>query len=353
MITGDLGTELVTVLRQLAADGALPAAAAELPQAGTWRPAPDGDPASFATSLPFRIARLDGSAAADVAAALARPLRTVPWIRRVRPAAPGYLTITVIPGALAAVAGRTAAAGPSCAHSAILSGTATTIMPWPDLAAARSWPRAWQEQADAMTRQLSRAAGADAASGGERGPRSDSAPATHSPVRSAVAWFGDSAVRYSVARARPGSISWLAWQLRPGYRMPAALTDVQVALANAAATQRWAADLGIDRAKFSDDVAPALTGPAELRLLSLLSWLPEKVASAARRSRPDELPRYLEQVAVAWMTCKLESPALPFGGLAATGDPVVAGARLLLAEAARIVLATGLDLTGITAADQL
>jgi arginyl-tRNA synthetase len=352
VITGDLGTELVAVLRQLAADGVLPAAAAVLPPAGTWRPAPDGDPASFATSLPFRVARLDGSAAADVAAALALQLRTVPWIRGVRPAAPGYLTITVTPDALAAVAGRIAAAGPSCAQSGILRGTVVTVTPWPDLAASSSWPRAWQEQADAMTGHLSRAAGADAVSGGERGPQSDSAPGTHSPVEAAVAWFGDSAVRYNVARALPGSLGRLAWQLRPGHRMPAALTDVQVALADAAATQRWAADLGVERAEYTDDVAPARPRPAELRLLSLLSWLPEKVASAARRSRPDELPRYLEQVAVAWMTCKQESPALPFGGLTATDDPVVAGGRLLQAEAARIVLATGLALTGIAAADQ-
>ena len=288
-----------------------------------------------------------------MAAALAQPMRTVPWIRGVRPAAPGYLTITVTPGALAAVAGRIASAGPSCAQSNILRGTAVTIMPWPDLAAASSWPRAWREQADAMTGHLSRTAGADAASGGERGPRSDSVPATHSPVRAAVAWFGDSAVRYTVARALPGSACRLAWQLRAGQRMPTALTDVQAAYADAASTERWAADLGIEHAEYTDHVAWALTGPAELRLLSLLSWLPEKVASAARRSRPDELPSYLEHVAAAWMTCKQESPALPFGGLAAADGPVVAGARLLLAEAARTVLAAGVALTGIDLAGQL
>ncbi len=353
MITGDLGTELITVLRQLAADGALPRAAAKLSPAGTWRPAPDGDPASFATSLPFGIARLDGSPPADVAAALAQPLRSVPWIRSVRPAAPGYLTITVTPGALAALAGRIAAAGPSCAQSSILRGTAVTIMPWPDLAAAGSWQRAWREQADVMTGRLSHAAGADAAWGGERGPRSGSAPAAPCPVWAAVAWFGDSAVRYSVARALPGSANRLAYQLRPGQQMPTALTDVQVAHANAASTERWAADLGIEHASYTDDVAPALTGPAELRLLSLLSWLPEKVASAARRSRPDELPRYLERVAASWLACKQESPALPFGGLTASDDPTVVGARLVLAEAARTVLATGLALTGIVPVGQL
>jgi arginyl-tRNA synthetase len=353
VITGDLGSELATALRQLAADGALPAAAAELTPAGTWRATPDGNPASFATWLPFRIAQLDARDAADVAAELARPLRAVPWIRAARPAASGYLTITVTDGALAAVAGRIAAAGRSCAQSPILRGTAATIMPWPDLAAARSWPRAWQEQADAMTGRLSQAAGADAAPVRERGPRSDSVPAADSPVGTAVTWFGDSAVRYSIARALPGSAGRLAWQLRAGNRTPAPVTAVRVAHADAASTLRWAADLGIEPASKRGQVDAVLTGLAERRLLGLLSWLPEKVASAARRSRPHELPRYLDQVAAAWMTCKQENPALPFGGQSASKDPDVAGARLLLADAASTVLATGLALTGISLADRL
>jgi len=353
VITGDLGRELAIVLRQLAANGALPAAAAGLTPAGTWRTAPDGDPASFATSLPFRIARLDARDAGDVAAELARPLEAMPWIRAATPAASGYLTITVTHGALASVAGRIAAAGPSCAQSTILRGTAATILPWPDLAAARSWPRAWRAQADAMTGRLSQAAGADAASVRERGPQSDSGSAADSPVATAVAWFGDSAVRYSIARAVPGSAGQLARQMRPGSRMHDPLTAVRAAHADAASTLRWAADLRIEPASYQGQVNAALAGLAERRLLGLLSWLPEKVASAARRSRPDELPRYLEQVAAAWMTCKQESPALPFGGQAASRDPDVAGARLVLADAASTVLATGLALAGVWVSDQL
>ncbi len=352
MITGDLSTELAAALRQLSADGTLPAAAAELTPDGTWRPAPDGDPARFATSLPFRIARLGDTDPADVAAALAGPLRAVPWVRAARPAAAGYLTVTVTHSRLAGVAGRMVAAGQACAHSTTLRGTAVTIAPWPDLAAAQNWPRAWREQADAMTGRMSQAAGADAASAGERGPRSVVVPASDSPVGTAVAWFGESAVRYSVARTLPGRAGRLAWQLRPGIRMPAAVTAIRVAHADAASNLRWAADLRIERAGVADDVAEALSGAAELRLLGLLSWLPPTVASAARRSRPDELPRYLDELAAAWTTCRQESPALPFGGRAARrGD--VAGARLLLADATRTVLAAGLALTGIDAADRL
>jgi arginyl-tRNA synthetase len=353
VLTGDLRSELTIALRDLSADGVLPVAATTLSQAGTWRPATDGEPASFATSLPFRIAKLDGSDAADVAAALARRLETVSWVRAARPGASGYLTITVTQAALAAVAGRTAAAGPSCAQSTILRGTAATIMPWPDLAAAQSWPRAWRAQADAMTGRLREAAGAMSSSGGERVPGPDAGAVGDSPVQAALAWFGDAAVRYSLARTLPGGAGRLSGQLRPGRRSPDEHAAVQVAHADAASTLRWAADLHIDKASYAEPVGRALMSQAERRLLNLLSWLPERVASAARRSRPDELPRYLEQVAAAWMTCKQVSPALPFGGQATAKDPDVAGARLVLADAARAVLAAGLALTGISATDRL
>ncbi len=128
---------------------------------------------------------------------------------------------------------------------------------------------------------------------------------------------------------------------------------VQAGHAEAASTLRWAADLHLERAACSADITGALTERAEFELLSLLSWLPVRVASAARRSRPGELPRYLELVAEAWQACRQHSPALPFGGQAAPAGPAVTGARLLLADAARTVLAAGLALTGIAPADRL
>jgi arginyl-tRNA synthetase len=77
------------------------------------------------------------------------------------------------------------------------------------------------------------------------------------------------------------------------------------------------------------------------------------VAAAARRSRPDELPRYLERVGRVFADCRLASPALPFGGLAAPRDPAVRAARLMLAAAAAAVLSAGLDLTGVAAPARL
>ena len=58
MIPADLGAELTRAIGQAIAAGELPGAAASVSPAGTWRPPPDRDSASYATSLPFELAEL-------------------------------------------------------------------------------------------------------------------------------------------------------------------------------------------------------------------------------------------------------------------------------------------------------
>jgi arginyl-tRNA synthetase len=361
MITADLDQELAVALRPLAARGVLDAAAARLIPRGTWRPVPGGDPSSYATAAPFEIAGRAGLPAAQIVAAVAGSLRSVPWIEAAAPSGGGYLTVTVTHQALAASAARMATAGQACANSAILGGTATTSRPWPDLAAARSWQHAWVLQADAMTSHLAQAAGAAPAdpSGRERAstaPRSIST--TRSGVRDAVAYFGSDSVRYRLAgtmsghRLQPASLGIAATgAARPPMTDP--LYPVQQAHAAAASALRWAADLGLEPAEITGVLGRQLGSPAEGALLGLLSYLPVRVAAAARRRRPDELPRYLEQVTAAWLLCRLQAPALPFGGRAAPRDADQAGARLTLARAVAAVIAAGLALTGVTALDRL
>jgi arginyl-tRNA synthetase len=357
MITGDLDRELAASVTALAADGQLPAAAAQLTPGGTWRPVPGGQPAAFATSLAFELARLNGRSPVDVASVLAAPLGALPWIRAAESAGDGYLTITVMPQALAASAARMAAVGAACAHSVILRGTAAAVRPWPDLAAARSWPEAWQDQADTMTGRLAQVAGATVTitSEWERGGRQPHPLRDKlSPVYAAVAYLGASSVRYRLARTLPGNAAQLEKALsEPRARTADPLYPVQQAHADAASTLRWAADLHLERADLGERLAELVTAQAELELLGLLAWLPVRVAAAARRHRPDELPRYLEQVAAAWVTCKQSAPALPFGGAAAPAEPELASARLVLADAVRGVLAAGLALIGITATERL
>ena len=360
MITADLDQELAIALRPLAARSVLPAPVALTPM-GSWRPVPDGDPSSYATAAAFEIARRAGLAASQIATAVAGSLRNVPWIEAATPSGGGYLTVTVTREALAASAARMAAAGQACANSAILGGTAITSRPWPDLAAAWTWQDAWQLQSDAMTSHLAQAAGATPAdiSGRERvSTDTRRRSTTRSGVADAVAYFGSDSVRYGLARTmsghglRPASLGIASTgAAKPPMTDP--LYPVQQAHAAAVSAVRWAADLGLEPAGTTGALGGQLSSAAEGALLGLLSYLPVRVAAAARRRRADELPRYLEQVSAAWLLCRLQAPALPFGGRAAPRDVDQAGARLMLARAAAAVIAAGLALTGVSARDRL
>ena len=173
-----------------------------------------------------------------------------------------------------------------------------------------------------------------------------------------MAYLGSDSVRYGLARTmsgqrvRPASLGVASAGIASP-RMTQPLCQVQQAHAAAASTLRWAADLGLEPAGATDDLARQLSSPAERALLSLLSYLPVRVAAAARRRRPDELPRYLEQVSAAWLACQLQASALPFGGTAAPRDPAQAAARLVLARAVAAVVAAGLTLTGVAAPSRL
>jgi arginyl-tRNA synthetase len=356
VLTADLDRELASSVAALIAAGELPAAAAHVITRGTWRPAPDGNPAGYATAVTFEIARLAAADPAVLAAMLAESLRALAWTQAAGPSGGGYLTITVTPQAQAGSAAWMAMAGLNCADSEILHGVTATVRPWPDLAAAASWQHAWQEQADAMIGRLAQAAGASAtvASERERGiPGEPPARSAPPPVQLAVAYFGMDSVRYRLARTLPGQVMRVARLSRPGIRTADPLYPVQQAHAAAVSTLRWANELRLAAHDPGERTGDLLSSPAERELLGLLSFLPVRLAAAARRGRPAELPGYLEQVSAAWLTCRQAAPALPFGGRAAPDDESVTGARLLLARAVAAALAAGLALTGIAARDRL
>src|SRR5262249_10685711 len=280
----------------------------------------------------------------------AEQLRGLPWISAASPSGDGYLTITVTQQAQAASAAWMVMAGLACAQSTILHSATATVRPWPDLAAAADWPHAWQEQADAMIGRLAQAAGASATELCERERATSGEPPARSlppPVQAAVAYFGVDSVRYRLARTLPGDAARLWRILRPGIRTADPLYPVQQAHAAAASTLRWAGELELQTPDPAERAGEMPASPAEPTILAVLSSLPVRVAAAARRGRPGELPRYLEQVSGAWLACQQEAPALPFGGHAAARDGYVVGARLLLAGAVAAALAAGLALTGI------
>lgn len=349
MILADLDRELAVAVAALVADGALPSAATRISPGHTWRPEPDADPASFATSLGFELAVLASRHPADIAARLATLLASLPWVAAADVTGRGYLTVKVTARALGETAGQLAAAGPAAARSTILAGTTASVRPLPDLATARTWRRAWQGHAAAVTGRLATAAGAApiAAMNGERGSFLADAARTWQPtVASAVAWYGLHSVRYSLARTTPGRVAQLERSLAPGAAHHDPLYPVQQAHASAAATLRWATELDLRTTEPGEESGDLLCAPCERALLGLLSWLPVRVASAARRNRPDEIPGYLEAVSAAWLAVRQEAPALPFGGRAAPTDTTTAGARLMLADAVRAVIAAGLAIVG-------
>ena len=357
MIPGDIGAEIARVIRAEAAAGELPSRAASLPAAGTWRPAPaeaGGGPGTYATSLPLALARQAGRAAERIAEILAAGLAAVPWISAARVTGGGYLTVTVTAARLAALPARIASSGQAAAASGALAGVRLTAPRLSDPAAAPDWAQAWRTQRDALAGRLADAAGAEVLFfDSQREPTGASATqARAGPVAAAVAWHGGDAVRYALARTSAPRAGAIIGQLGLRLDLTNPFVMVRYAHADAASVRRWAADLGLPPARQAGPPgrAPNLMRP-ELELVHTLSWLPERVAAAARRRRPAELAAYLENLASAWLDCAENCPALPFGGRGAPADPSgeQTAARLELSEAARIVLAAGLASLGISA----
>ena len=331
-------------------------AAAGLPGADPLlRPGPG--PGSYASSLPFRLARR-GQDPRDLAAALAARLAREPWVAAAQVTGPGFLTVTVTHDALAGLAVRIARAGPACAESDALRGR-TVAVPTPEppampMTGAPGWPQARAALAAQLTARLAAAAGATLVFDPERPQLPAPAslpPALPGPVAEAAGYAGADAVRFALARMPPGGPA--SGSPISGGTAPQAAVIARHVLANpayavryahaaAAAVLRWAAALGTRPAGFTPRL---LAEPGELALLDALSWLPERVAVAARRGRPDEFAGYLEELA-----------ARTIGTISTTSFRTISrisSERLWLADAARTGLAAGLGLLGIGAPSRL
>ena len=279
-------------------------------------------------------------------------LRRADWIRSASVTG-GYVTVTVTPGALARVAVRVTAAGPASARSAALTGTAVPAPPEPDLAASASWEDARRQLAAFLTGRLAEAAGARTcpSSPAERQavPGWDGGPAP-GPVAAALEFAGAGAIRYALARLPPGTPARVDPGHAAAHRLDVPAYAVRYAHSRAASTLRQAADLGLSLGEAAEFGPQLLAHPSEQALLGELSWLPERVAGAARRARPDTFPRYLERLADASLDCQEQCPAV-WPGIQTGGPQVVA--RLWLAAASATALRAGLDLLGVDAPDRL
>jgi arginyl-tRNA synthetase len=337
---------------------------------------PGARPGTFATPLAFTLAAYQQAQQAQqtqpsqqpqarqpprpahaIAEALAARLSAESFIAAATVTGDGFVTVTVTAEALAAVAARVISAGPACARSDILSGVTVPAPPPAGVAAdwarAASWEQARMALAAQLTPRLAAAAGATVTDGVQQARSHHrqrpcaSRPVPPRPageaVAEAVAFAGVDAMLLALARAVPGrpvriDPANVARQVpgNPAYA-------VRYAHARAASGLRWVAALGDS----GEAVQPCLPAdPADWALLSALSWLPERVAGAARRGRPDEFARYLEDLAAAAIA------ALPFSGHGGSDNERLALTRAL-AAAARTGLAAGLGLLGVAAPEHL
>jgi arginyl-tRNA synthetase len=321
--------------------------------AGTWQPAPPDNapaPGTYGTPVAFRLA--GGRKAQGVARTLAAALRRADWVCSATVTG-GYVTVTVTQEALARLAVRIVAAGPACAHSTALADATFAAPPAPDLATAPDWADARRRLAAHLTGRLAEAAGAHTIPSlhAERNPVASPAPGqAPGPVADAIAFAGAGEIQYALARIPPGTQAGVDPGCAAQRRLDVPAYAVRYAHAHAVSALRQAAELGLNLGEAAEFGPRLLAHPSELVLLDELSWLPERVAGAARRARPDTFPRYLERLAGAYFDCQEQCPAV-WPGIGEGGPQVVA--RLWLAAASATALRAGLDLLGVDAPDRL
>jgi arginyl-tRNA synthetase len=309
---------------------------------------PTGTPGQYAASAALALGGDPRATAGTLAAALAGE----PWIETAEVTGPGYLTITVTPEALAAVADNVIAVGPACVTSDALAGVTVPAATADDPLTAPAWEEARAALAARLTARLAAAAGAIVREfpGTER--KRPSPQATNdrgTEVARAVAYAGRDAVLFTLARAIPGRLPRVEQEIIARHVLDNPAYAVRYAHARAASEVRWAAG-----SLAADTIGSRETGPLPretTEMLDALSWLPERVATAARRGRPDEFARYLEDLASVTVDV-LSSASHP--GRAGRGKEAVPGSdRLTLAKAARAGLAAGLGLLEVGAPERL
>jgi arginyl-tRNA synthetase len=384
VIIGDLNAALATAAAAAVASGGLtddgglgadPGLAV-----GTWRPVPSevgGGPGSYATTLPFVLAHRLAADPARVAAVLAAALRSIragAEISDISVTGGGYLSLTLTPDTLARLAVRISQAGPGCARSQAMDGVRVSAPRDARLASARDWADAWPRLTAEQGGRLAEAAGAEVtwvALGPEKNAPGEKAPGECGPVAEAVAYAGEDAVRFALSRLAGGPASRLPRAHVPGLAPRAMAAQhlgnpayaVRYAHAHAASALRQAADLGLPELDVERFQPCLLAHPSERVLLDAMSWLPERVAGAARRRQPHVVAAYLEDLASRYLDWQEACPVMRPGSVPPRPDPQPAGrlpaggeliqARLQLASGARTVLGTGLRLLGIAAPSRM
>jgi len=160
--------------------------------------------------------------------------------------------------------------------------------------------------------------------------------------------IGVDAARYALARYSTDSPIDIDIDLWTRHSNDNPIFYVQYAHARIASLLRNAADLDITRGA---DFDPSLLAhEKELDLLKALGDYPRVVATAAELREPHRVARYLEDVATAYHRFYDACRVLPRSDEEFTD---LGRARLWLVEGARIVIANGLELLGVSAPEEM
>ncbi|MFI6030003.1 arginine--tRNA ligase [Amycolatopsis magusensis] len=159
---------------------------------------------------------------------------------------------------------------------------------------------------------------------------------------------GVDAARYELARYSVDSTLDIDLDLLRKHSNENPVYYVQYAHARLASLQRNAAELGLKAGERPD--LGLLTHPREGDLIRTIGEFPEMLRKAAELREPHRVARYLESLASAYHKFYDVARVLPQGG----EDPTpLTFARLALCEAARQVLANGLELLGVSAPERM
>jgi arginyl-tRNA synthetase len=158
---------------------------------------------------------------------------------------------------------------------------------------------------------------------------------------------GVDAARYSLARSSTDSPLTLDIDEITRKAPDNPVFYVQYAHARIASLLRNATDMNIDKGEFKPE---ELQHEKELDLLKALGDFPQVVTTAAELSEPHRVARYLEELATTYHRFYDSCRVLPRADEAVTD---LTRARLWLVEAARIVLANGLNLLGVSAPERM
>ncbi len=354
MTPDDLAETVRGIVGQLIADGELDVA---IPAAVTVERPRSFDHGDYATPIALRLARSARRPSREVAEAVAGRLRQERAVAGVDVAGSGFLNIRLAGGAVGEIARIIVRTGGDYGRGSAADGRAALATAIPATATLASARRAAVADASAMLLDAVRhpqppdrcdeamvGAPVSLARGGEpvEAPVQVGAFLTIGELVDAV---GADAARYWLVRVPLNRALTLDLDLLARQTNDNPAFQVRYAHARICALLRNAGELGLSL-DVEDAEVSALTHPREGDLLLALGELPRVVQTAAGRRAPYRVARYLEEVAGTYHRFHDACRVLPQGDEQAGARN---GARLLLADATRIVLANGLRLLGVSA----